>query len=60
MADAFVTLISVEPAVAVQVARSKPQNVPQAPPTGPQASGIYEGKRQSQIGRTKLNPPGAK
>ena len=57
--DAFVTLIAVQPAVAVRsTARAQQQNAPQA--TGTTRSGLYESKRQKQVVRAKLVPAGAK
>ncbi len=50
--DVFVTLISVQPAVAVRsTAREKQQNHPQA--TGEVRAGIYDAKRQRQVTRGK-------
>lgn len=56
MPDAFVTLISVQPAVAVRSAAGKQQ--PQS--TGMTLAGLYEAQRQKQVVRGKTAPPGAK
>lgn len=59
MPDAFVTLISVQPAVSVRtMARVPQQNRPQA--AGTSMGGLYERARKKQTVRVKLNPPGAK
>lgn len=59
MPDAFVTLISVQPAVAVRAtSRVTQQNKPQA--CGSTIGGLYERKRKKQTVRVKLSPPGAK
>lgn len=59
MPDAFVTLISVQPAVAVRAtAREPQQNKPQA--GGATIGGLYERRRKKQTVRVKLSPPGAR
>lgn len=58
MPDAFVTLISVQPAVAVRCTNKMPQqNRPQA--SGSTYSGLYETIRQKQTVRVKISRPGA-
>lgn len=52
VSDVFVTLVSVQPAVAVRsTSRERQQNQPQA--TGEVRAGIYESKRQRQVTRGK-------
>lgn len=58
VADAFVTLVAVQPAVAVRsTARARQQNAPQA--SGEARAGLYESKRQKQTVRAKISPAGA-
>jgi hypothetical protein len=58
MSDVFVTLVSVQPAVAVRdLARSTQQNAPQT--TGLTHAGLYEAIRHKQVIRAKKAPPGA-
>ena len=57
--DAFVTLISVQPAVAVLAPPVKRQKAePQA--TGAMRGGLYLTKRDTQVVIGKTDPPGAK
>jgi hypothetical protein len=60
MADVFVTLVSIQPAVSVATG-SRPATI-QGPQSTDmeQAGGLYDVRRQNQVTPAKINPPGAK
>lgn len=59
VSDAFVTLIAVQPAVAVLVVPGlRPDAEPQA--AGVVRGGLYLAKRETQVTGGKIAPPGAK
>ncbi len=56
----FVTLVSIQPAVAVHTGiRQAVLTVPQMT-DNEQAGGIFDAKRQNQLSHGKISPPGAK
>lgn len=60
MADVFVTLVSIQPAVSVPTgSRPAMLQLPQGTDMG-QGAGLYDAKRQNQVTPGKISPPGAK